>query len=521
MFELLTSAQMRAVEQAAIASGEVTGLELMERAGQGVVEAILAKRPDLASGTRKAMVLCGPGNNGGDGFVIARHLKERGWAVEVLALGGADRLPPDARTMHDRWLGDVVPLGAAQVDPWSSDLIVDAVFGTGLTRPLPEDIGLSSFLPEWDLRDEPGRPYVVAVDIPSGLCADSGKCLAGNALWADLTVTFHRMKPGHLLADGPAQCGAVVVTDIGLPSNALPDDPTRLVERIAAPTKADPFGRATHKFSHGHALILSGPSGRTGAARLAARAALRVGAGLVTIATPHDALAENAAHLSAIMLTEADDPAALAHLLDDKRLNAVALGPGLGQARARDLVPMVLDTARPDPSGGERSVVLDADALSAYASEPTALFERVQPQTVLTPHAGEFARLFPDLAERLNAPAITGPAYSKLDAARDAAARAGCTVLFKGPDTVVADQSGRSVLHAAVYDRAAPWLATAGAGDVLAGLITGLMARGFAPFDAATTAAWLHVEAARSFGAGLIAEDLPEELPKVLRELGS
>jgi hydroxyethylthiazole kinase-like uncharacterized protein yjeF len=300
-----------------------------------------------------------------------------------------------------------------------------------------------------------------------------------------------------------------VVANIGL---AAPPPPR--AARSVGPSDPDRLAKhgIGHKYSHGHALILSGASGHTGAARLAARAALRVGAGLATLGTPHAALPENAAQLTAIMLSEVDDAATLARVLDDERLNALALGPGLGDERARALVPVAL--------AARRATVLDADALTAFADTPGALFAQLHENCVLTPHAGEFARLFPDIAAKLAAPPTKGPAYSKLDATREAAARAGCVVLYKGPDTVIAAPDGRASVNSAAYDRAAPWLATAGAGDVLAGMIAGLMARGFAPVRATETAAWLHVEAALSFGPGLIAEDLPEELPKVFRGLG-
>ena len=266
-----------------------------------------------------------------------------------------------------------------------------------------------------------------------------------------------------------------------------------------------------HKFDHGHAFVLSGPSGRGGAARLAARGALRIGAGLVTVGCPLGALAENAARLDAVMLREVADAEALAVVLEDKRINALCLGPGMGAGpREAGLVAAALAEARP--------TVLDADALTILAREPD-VFAGLHDQCVLTPHAGEFVRLFPEIAEKLAAPVTQGSAYSKVDAARAATARAGCVVLFKGPDTVIADPSGRSALNSAQYDRAAPWLATAGSGDVLAGFITGLMARGISPFDAACTGAWLHVECALQFGPGLIAEDLPEQLPTVFRRV--
>ncbi|MCX7645997.1 MAG: NAD(P)H-hydrate dehydratase [Rhodobacteraceae bacterium] len=525
MDELLTSAQMRAIEQAAIASGAVTGLELMERAGRGVVEAVLAQWPELAATWRRAAVLCGPGNNGGDGFVIARLLRDWGWAVEVLLLGDPERLPPDARANRDRWAaqGAIRPLAAdTACRAADCDLVVDALFGTGLARPLRP----GGVLPEWlhaphsGAGTGSGRPPVVAVDLPSGLCSDSGHVLDGGvAVRADLTVTFHARKLGHVLARGPALCGRVVVADIGLPRGgaAAPPAGTGSPVRLAAPRlplgKGGPDGQGAHKYAHGHALILAGGPGRGGAARLAARAALRIGAGLATVGCPPEALPENAARLDAVMLRPLADADALALALEDPRIGTLCLGPGLGTgAREAGLLAAALGAARP--------TVLDADALTLLSRHPD-LFARLHGACLLTPHAGEFARLFPDIAAKLAAPATTGPAFSKVDATRAAAARAGCTVLLKGADTVIADPSGRCAVSAAHQDRAAPWLATAGSGDVLAGFVAGLLARGFAPFEAAEAAAWLHVECALSFGPGLIAEDLPEELPKVLRRLGA
>ncbi|WP_328591478.1 NAD(P)H-hydrate dehydratase [Marimonas lutisalis] len=270
-----------------------------------------------------------------------------------------------------------------------------------------------------------------------------------------------------------------------------------------------------HKYSYGHALILSGGPGHTGAARLAARAALRIGAGLVTLGVPGSAQMEVASQITAVMLKRAGKPEELVAVLEDGRINALCLGPGLGTRRARALVEVAARAERAP------TLVLDADALTAFEAEPEALFSLCrETRVVMTPHAGEFGRLFPDIAERLASPAAKCPAYSKVDATRDAAKRAGCVVLYKGPDTVIADPEGRCSLNSAAYDRAAPWLATAGSGDVLAGFITGLLARGVDPMQAAETAAWLHVECARSFGPGLIAEDLPEELPKVFRAIG-
>ncbi|WP_136442304.1 NAD(P)H-hydrate dehydratase [Pacificoceanicola onchidii] len=534
MTELLTAAQMRAIEQAAIQSGFVTGLELMERAGQGVVEAVFEEWPELAEGTRRAVVLCGPGNNGGDGFVVARLLKERGWTVEVFLYGEADRLPPDAKVNYERWgaLGAVRAPGSDGVPSvgCTSDLTVDAIFGTGLTRPVSfgEDYAGMALEEDQAMRES---TYRVAIDIPSGVCADSGRTL-GSPFLANLTVTFHAKKRGHVLGYGPGLCGRLRVADIGIEpeyQNAAFAQPE--LERVTdgfqtwksvygAENLQKPSAEArfqqTHKYTHGHALILSGGFGRTGAARLAARGALRIGAGLVSLGVPGSAQMEVAAQITALMMMRVDDAAGLAEVLGDKRLNALCLGPGLGLERARELVPVALGAGGVEP----RPTVLDADALSAFADSPEALFSNLHESCVITPHMGEFARLFPDIVQKLTHTPTKGPAFSKVDAAREAAKRAGCVVLLKGSDTVIAAPGGRASINAAVYERAAPWLATAGSGDVLAGFITGLLARGFDPMQAAETAAWLHVECARSFGPGLIAEDLPEELPKVFQANG-
>ena len=504
MTEVVTAARMRAVERAAIDAGTVTGLALMERAGRGAVDAILAEWPALAAGPRRAVVLCGPGNNGGDGFVVARLLRDRGWEVLALGLGDPARLPPDAAANRARWGGPVAALTgeavAARAVPGRCDLLVDALFGIGLSRPV--DLPLAA------LGATRADRRTVALDVPSGLSSETGRAVGREAVTADLTVAFHAPKPGHFLADGPALCGKLEVADIGLAPDA-PEDGAAL-HLVGAPRGT--AKRGGHKFDHGHALVLSGGVGRGGAARMAARGALRVGAGLVTLGCPPAALIENAARLDAIMLRPVRDADALAGMLDDPRLNALCLGPGLGTGpREAALLAAAL---RSD----SRAVVLDGDALTLLGRDPD-LLAALHPRCVLTPHMGEFARVFPDLAERLDAPAADAPAFSKVDAARAAAARAGCTVLLKGPDTAVAAPGGRAAIASAAYDRAAPWLATAGAGDVLAGLIAGLCARGRAPFDAACAAAWLHVECARAVGPGLIAEDLPEALPGVLARL--
>ena len=375
----------------------------------------------------------------------------------------------------------------------------------------------------WRGADGAGRPRdypaakVVAIDIPSGLCSDSGRYLVPlqenprhEDIRAHLTVSFHTLKAGHMLASGPEACGKVVVKDIGLSQ----EKSNNIISLVGAPNALSRLKKAaSHKYGHGHALVLSGGSGKTGAARLAARGALRIGAGLVTVGCPHQALSEVASQVTAIMCKPLDGAPGLREVLQDNRLNALCLGPGMGLGL--DTQAMVLEAL-----AAERATVLDADALSRFERNPDVLFEALHGRCVLTPHEGEFGRLFPDIKEKLDAPATSGPAYSKVDATREAAKRAGCVVLFKGPDTVIADADGRCAINASLYERAAPWLATAGSGDVLAGFVTGLLSRGFSPFGAACTAAWLHTECALSFGPGLIAEDLPEELPKVLRALG-
>ncbi|WP_322866183.1 NAD(P)H-hydrate dehydratase [Aquicoccus sp. G2-2] len=537
MAEARTAAQMRAVEAEAIGAGKVTGLDLMERAGRGVVDAVFEAWPVLAQTSHKAVVLCGPGNNGGDGFVVARLLRQAGWAVEVLLFGVPSTLPPDAQENFDRWCAigrvrrletgaepeDLRALNDALFETDAAHCVIfDALFGTGLTRPLGDLVYVLQDVLAIDEDEFDCRVYRVAVDMPSGVCSDSGRILLDDpeyhrisAFEADLTVTFDCLKLGHVLAEGPGLCGEVKLVDIGLPPRSPASSVCLSAPHIVTLSK----GGMAHKYSHGHALILSGGAGRTGAARLAARGALRIGAGLVTLGVPGAAQMEVASAVTAVMLRRAGTAGELAAVLEDRRINAVCLGPGLGKERARALVEVVLGQGglKTHPT---RAVVLDADALAAFEDEPEVLFGMLHETCVLTPHGGEFARLFPDIAGKLAAPALKGPAYSKVDATREAAARAGCVVLFKGADTVIAHPDGSCSINSAAYEREAPWLATAGAGDVLAGFIVGLLARGLGAMAAAEAAAWLHVECARSYGPGLIAEDLPEELPKVFRALG-
>lgn len=548
MTELLTAAQMQALERAAMDSGDVTGLALMERAGEGVVDAVLEEWPEFAEGAHAACVLCGPGNNGGDGFVIARLLAVRGWTVRVHLFGDPAKLPPDAKANHHRWVkkGQVSPLTAQDVFGGDRpDLIVDAVFGIGLSRPLPEDVAKVLDVKGMRAWSRSHAIKRVAVDCPSGLDLDRGtvprefdpKDADANP-WpqtlnmANLTVTFHTPKPGHYLGVGPDLCRRLRIVDIGVgpfgPERAIvgmpPDrDRIRLVEPVFAGSKlrkrmwpmscmAKP-GPAAHKYDHGHVVVCAGGVGRGGAARMAARAALRSGAGLVTVVCPPAALIENACHLDAVMLRSLGKDHAMDEVADH-RVSGFVLGPGMGvSGLTRQRVAEVLRRRAEGPAGRDPVVVLDADALTVFEDDPEALFEQTHARTVLTPHEGEFRRLFPDLS---------GPArqtLSKVDAVRHAAARAGCIVLLKGPDTVIAQPDGGASVHAAAYGRETPWLATAGAGDVLAGLIAGLGAPHLSGdlFVMTEIAAYLHAEAARRFGPGLIAEDLPDQVPGVLR----
>jgi hydroxyethylthiazole kinase-like uncharacterized protein yjeF len=475
--EILTTAEMSRADAFAVAHG-VRSLTLMENAGRAVADAIAARFKPCA-----VTVLCGPGNNGGDGFVVARLLDESGFIVRV----AHDAEPKgDALAMSDQWKGTRVALEPEALD--GAKLVVDALFGAGLSRPLD---GAYAQIAE-ALNDLP----VVAVDIPSGVSGDTGQPLGGVYVKAALTVTFFRKKPGHLLLPGRILCGETVVGDIGIPAEAAN---TQLHENTPA-LWCFPWPRLEgHKYSRGHCVVVSGPAHATGAARLAARAALRVGAGLVSVASPPEAVAVHAAHLTAIMIKPFQGAPGLGALLSDRRLNAAALGPGLGvNKETRELVAAVLKSGA--------AAVLDADAITAFQDEPQALFGLLDDKCVLTPHAGEFERLFPGLLDQ---------SASKLEAARMAAARALCVVVLKGADTVIAAPSGRAVINA----NAPPSLATAGAGDVLAGLIAGLLAQGIPAFDAACAGTWLHGESARLFGPGLIAEDLPEMLPAVLKQL--
>ncbi len=493
MIELLTTAEMTEADRRAIAGG-VPGLDLMESAGSAVAEAAAMLRP---AGCRVAVV-AGPGNNGGDGFVAARILAKRGYRVEVLLVGEVARLGGDAALAAKKWRGPLIAAEPARLSV--ADLAIDALFGAGLDRPV-EGVP-RTMIEAMNAQTVP----VVAVDLPSGINGTSGAVM-GVAVNATRTVTFFRKKPGHLLIPGRLHCGAISVADIGIPGAVLAGVAPKTFENLPALWRSHfPVPRHEgHKYDRGHAVVVSGPPWSTGAARLAARGALRAGAGLVTIASPREALAVNAATNLAIMVRPVDGAAELAAFLGDRRLNAVALGPGIGVGEATcELVLAAL--------AGERGVVLDADALTSFAGNPgrlaDALRSRAKRTAILTPHEGEFSRYFGVLDEKTKA-------GSKLERASAAATLTGATVLLKGADTVVAAPDGR----AAIASNAPAYLATAGAGDVLTGIAAGLLAQDMPAFEAACAAVWLHGEAASTFGPGLISEDLPEALPAVYRSL--
>ncbi|MDX2201984.1 MAG: NAD(P)H-hydrate dehydratase [Hyphomicrobiaceae bacterium] len=516
--ELLNNEQMGAADAAAVARG-VHSLALMEAAGTAVADAAASLAQALGRAPVRIRIACGPGNNGGDGFVAARLLVQQGHDVRLALLGSPAALKGDAAAMHARWQGRTEALAPAFFA--DADLIVDALFGAGLSRPLEGDAAAA--VAAINAHRTGGGARVVAVDVPSGLSGSTGSA-AGPVVEADETVTFFRLKPGHLLFPGRRLCGRVTLARIPIPEAVLADvrpDTFANCPKLWRAHVPSPDLEA-HKYVRGHAVVVSGGPEATGAARLAARAALRVGAGLVTLIGSPAATAVNAVHSTAVMVRIAHGADGVADVLADTRRNAVLIGPGAGSDAATADAALAALRA-------QAAVVLDADALTAFAGPGTdaaargggfgfvrhAGAEPARPQTlfaaiaararpvVVTPHEGEFKRLFASLAG------------DKLARARAAARASGAIVVLKGPDTVIACPDGRAAINA----NAPPWLATAGSGDVLAGLVTGLLAQHMPAFEAACAAVWLHGEAAQHVGRGLIAEDLPEALPAVLQQL--
>ena len=477
---LLSTAQMGEADRLTIAGG-IPGARLMQNAGDAVVREILRRWP-----AGPVAVLCGPGNNGGDGFVVACALAARGWPVRLALLGRREALAGDARIHAERWTGRIEALTPQVLE--GAALIVDALFGAGLNRPL--EPAVAGFLAAVATR----QLAVIAIDVPSGVHGDTGE--SHGAIAADCTVTFVRKKPGHLLLPGRALCGEVIVADIGTPAPVLggiaatawENDPVLWRERLPR------LAAAGNKYSRGHALLYGGYP-MTGAARMAARAAARAGAGLTSLAVPEAAFAVYATAMTSIMVHPLAHPGDLERLLADRRYSALLIGPGAGVCDAtRQAALAMLATGR--------AVVLDADAMSVFQGEPEALRSAIRGPCVLTPHAGEFARLF-------------DPGGDKLTRARRAAQSSGAIIVLKGADTVIVEPGGRAIINS----NAPPTLATAGAGDVLGGIVLGLLSQGMEAFAAAAAAVWLHGAAAAEFGPGLLAEDLPDLLPAVLRRL--
>jgi hydroxyethylthiazole kinase-like uncharacterized protein yjeF len=478
---LLTPLQMGEADRLTIAGG-VAGIALMEKAGRGVADAISRRWSP-----RPLVTLCGPGNNGGDGFVAARVLAERGWPVRVALLGSVAALRGDAADAAASWHGPVEPLAPGTLD--GAHLAVDGIFGAGLTRPVE---GAARAVIE-ALAER--RLPVVAIDVPSGVDGASGE-VRGIAPRVAATVTFFRKKPGHLLLPGRSHCGEIILVQIGIPETVLdrvaPDtaanDPSWWLPGIPAPSLE------SHKYTRGHALVTGGAV-MTGAARLAAKSALRTGAGLVTLAAPETSFPIYAAALTGVIVHSIAGLGDFQTLLDDRRRNAVLIGPGAGVgAETRDRTLATLEA--------EKRAVLDADALTSFSDDPETLFSAIRSPCVMTPHEGEFARLFQ-------------ASGNKPDRARRAARQSGAVILLKGADTVIAAPDGRVAINA----NAPPELATAGSGDVLAGIVLGLLAQGMDPFAAAAAAAWIHGDAAGRIGPGLISEDLVEVLGPALRDL--
>ena len=485
---LLTPEEMGEADRLTIEAG-APGIDLMIQAGRAVFDRAIAGYPEA----ELIHVFCGMGNNGGDGFVVAELLRQAGRRVRVSCLGDPADLTGDAAQANRQWRGDIRPFHPGELD--DADLAIDALFGAGLSRDIEGKAA------EWINQINASDVPVLAVDLPSGICGLTGK-MRGTAIAAEETVTFFRKKPGHLLNPGKTYSGEITLSDIGIEDDVFDKIHINIFENAPGLWAAEWPGYAPdgHKYGRGHTIVLTGDALSTGASRLTATAALRVGAGLTSIAGPKDALMVHAAHLTAIMLRQAESADALKSLLNDPRMNSVAAGPGLGtDDKARRALDAILES--------EAALTLDADAITLLADAPEKSFERLSARdqmTVLTPHAGEFGRLFGSIDD----------SRSKLDVTREAAARSGAVVVLKGGDTVIAHPNGK----AAINGNAPPWLATAGSGDVLTGIIAGLRAQGMSAFDAACAGVWLHGEAGKRCGAYMVSEELERGLREVLEE---
>ncbi len=474
---LIDPSAMARIDAAAEKSG-ISIASLMERAGQAVAASALKHYPQA----ERYVTLCGTGNNGGDGFVAARALRQSGANVVVHLFGDPARLNGAAKQVFDALGVTAEPLDRYR--PQSGDVVIDAIFGAGLSRDVPADVDAII-----DRVETAGIP-VIAVDLPSGLCGRRGVPL-GRAFQSQVTVTFMARKPGHVLMPGRSLCGVVEVFDIGIPHRILKDHCGQIIENHPA-LWIDTFPKPddeTHKFKRGHLTVFSGPAHATSAARMAAMAGFRAGAGIVTIAAPQEALTVLSTTLTAVMVSAIDGEDELTTWRDDKRHGTYILGPGFGDfEKARNFVALLRD----------RALVLDADGITAFRDHSQQLFDlfAIDAPRILTPHEGEFGRLFPEIAADSN--------LGKVEKAQAAAARSNAVIVYKGADTVIAAPDGR----AAVNTNAPSYLATAGSGDVLAGIAGGFLAQHGPSFEAAAAAVWLHGETAQRLGPGMTAEDL-------------
>lgn len=488
MFEILTAQEMRQTDQAAIAAG-AKGIDLMATAGHAVAQRIVQDYTVCP-----VLVLCGKGNNGGDGFIVAGLLEKAGWPVRVACLGKTTELKGDAALAAKTYGGKVEALNS-NLGIKDARIVIDAVFGTGFNGTLdPELVTLFD-------KVRAKSPVIVAIDIPSGIDADSGQVAEGT-LKADITVTFCRRKIAHMIYPSRTWCGRVVRSDIGIDDTVVAQQNALTFENNPALWLASlPIpGHDSNKFTRGHVSVYGG-SFRTGAAALSARAAQRAGAGLVSIASPDSAQLYYRLAAASLMVDGCNTLQDYQDILADDRRNAVVIGPGAlpeqgGEEDLRAAVGAAIATPK--------TVVLDADVFRAFEHQPSQLLGKLDPaRHVLTPHAGEFLRLFGT------------PDGSKLDQARAAAKKANAVVVYKGPDTIIAAPEGLAVIDVS----GPPTLATAGSGDVLAGLIAGFAAQGMPAFFAACASVYLHSQSARLHGLGLTAEDIISNIHQALNNL--
>ncbi len=486
--EILGTEQMNQADRMTIDAG-TDSYDLMTKAGQAVAKEV----SEYLSG-QKVTVLCGPGNNGGDGFVAARDLRERGWQVRTACLTETGNLKGDASRAAAEWDGEILTF--EQIEPQdNNEVIVDAVFGNGFRGDLPDAAA------ELFHKIKRSQTPVIAIDFPSGLNGDSGE-ICEDSLHASMTVTFFRKKLGHILMPGMACCGPVTVHDIGIQNYVLDQTGIAAYENhpVLWRNRIRPKTRYDNKYTFGHMVVLGGPE-MTGAALLAAHAGIRVRTGMCTIAGPGETSSIYRSYNPSLIFENCENASMFAEHIRDRRRTAALIGPGAGKDDSEGLRHAILECCE---LGEEKGLVLDADALNAFQGRTDELFELLHKKCVLTPHEGEFARLFDDLDDDI-----------KPVRAIEAAALSGAVVVLKGADTVIATPDGRCVIDA----NGPPSLATAGSGDVLAGMIAGLLAQGLPAFEAACAAAWIQGEAACSFGPGLISADLPDLIPDVLREL--